>query len=114
MPQAGDLRERVRFGKRGGAPDGYGNTVPGAFEAQFERSAQFIMKPGSEAVLAARLQGQQPVTVIVRFDSQTRQITPAWQMVDARTGTVYAIRAVEDMDRRRQWLTLVCVAGETS
>lgn len=112
MPQSGDLRERVRFEKRGGTDDGFGNTVPGPWEEQFTRSAQFIMKPGSEAVLAARLQGQQPLTMIVRFDGSTRAITPDWRAVDGRTGAVYAIKAAEDMDRRRAWITLVCVAGE--
>ncbi|ACL59163.1 head-tail adaptor protein [Methylobacterium nodulans] len=111
---AGALRERIRFEKRGGTEDGYGNTVPGPFEAQFTRAAAFLMKPGSEAVLAARLTGRQPVTMIVRFDRQTRTITPSWRAVDERTGTVYAIQAAADMDRRRQWITLVCMAGETA
>ncbi len=114
MPAAGDMRERVRFEARGGTDDGYGNTVPGEFETQFSRAAQFLMKPGSEAMQAARLQSQQPVNMIVRFDPQTRTITPEWRAVDERTGVAYAIRAVEDMDRRRQWLTLVCVAGEVA
>lgn len=113
MPQAGDLREVVRFEARIEAEDNYGNSVA-AFEAQFSRAAMYLMKPGSEAMQAARLQSQQPVNMIVRFDPQTRTITPEWRAVDERTGVVYAIRAVEDMDRRRQWLTLVCVAGEVA
>lgn len=113
MPAAGDLREAIRFEARVEAADGFGNSVA-AWEARFSRSAQFLMKPGSEAMQAARLQSQQPVNMIVRFDPQTRTITPEWRAVDERTGVVYAIRAVEDMDRRRQWLTLVCVAGEVA
>lgn len=114
MAWTGSMRERVRFEARGGTDDGYGNTVPGGFEGQFSRSAAYLMKPGSEAVLAARLQSQQPVTMIVRFDPDTQRITPEWRAIDERTGVVYAIRAAEDMDRRRQWLTLVCVAGEVA
>lgn len=113
MPQAGDLRERVRFECRAAGKDGYGNNRI-AFVPQFERAAMFVMKPGSEAVLAARMQGQQPVTMIVRFDRRTQAITSGWRAVDARTDTVYAIKAVADMDRRRAWITLVCVAGETA
>ena len=111
MPAAGDLRERVRFERRGGAKDGYGNTVPGPFEAQFSRPALYLMKPGSEAALAARLAGQQPVTIIVRLDPQTRTIATDWRAVDARTGTAYDIKAAADMERRGAWLTLTCVAG---
>ena len=86
----------------------------GDFAEQFQRCAGFIMKPGSESVLAARLQGQQPVTIIVRFDSQTRTIGTDWRAVDVRTGIAYAIKAAEDMDRKRQWWTMVCVAGEVA
>lgn len=114
MPQAGELRERVRFESRGGTSDGYGNDVPGAFEVRFTRAAAFLMKPGSEAVQAARLQGVQPVTMIVRFDSETSAITPEWRAVDVRSGVVYAIQAAADMDRRRAWITLVCMAGEVA
>ncbi|GJD58145.1 phage head closure protein [Methylobacterium dankookense] len=111
MPQAGDLRERVVFQSRAATDDGYGNTVTGAWTSRFERAAQFLMRPGSEAVTAARLEGQQPVTMIVRFDSQTCTITPAWRAIDKRTGVVYAIQAAADMERKRQWWTLVCLAG---
>ena len=109
----GQLRERVRLEKRSGADDGFGNTEAG-FTPQFERWAAYLMKPGSEAVLAARLTGQQPVTIVVRFDSGTRQIAPDWRVVDVRTGTIYAIQAVEDMDRQRQWISIVALAGATA
>lgn len=114
MPSASDLKERVRLQKRSGTKDGYGNVVPGPWQDQFDRRAQFIMKPGSEAVLAARLQGQQPVTIIVRFDSQTSTIGTDWRVIDVRTGTALAIKAAEDMDRKRQWWTMVCAAGEVT
>ena len=112
MPAAGAMRERVRFAVRDRVDDGYGNTVSGTFVARFERSAQYLMKPGSEAALAARLEGRQPVTMIVRYDRETRAITPGWAAQDARTGEIYAIQAAADMDRRRQWMTIVCVLGE--
>ena len=111
MPSAGDLKERVRFERRATGDDGFGNTVPGEWQEQFTRWAMFLMRPGSEAVLGARLEGRQPVTIIVRFDSQTKTITPDWRAVDVRTGKVYAIRAAEDMDRRRQWWSMVCEGG---
>lgn len=111
---SGDFRERVRFEARELISDDYGNDVTGAFKPQFERSALYIMKPGSETVLAARLQGQQPVTMILHYDSKTRTIRTNWRAVDLRTGTIFNIRASEDMDRKRQWWTVVCVAGEVA
>lgn len=113
MPAAGDMRERVRFEARAEGDDGFGNSATD-WAAQFSRAAAYLMKPGSESVLAARLQSQQPVTIIVRFDPDTQRITPEWRVVDERTNEVFAIRAAADMDRRRQWLTLVCVAGEVA
>jgi len=107
---AGDLRERIRFDKRADQEDGYGNTKD-AWEAQFTRSAMFLMKPGSESVLSERLQGRQPVTMIVRFDTLTALIKSDWRAVDTRTGIVYAIRAAEDMDRKRQWISIIAEAG---
>lgn len=107
MPRAGDLRERVRFDRPAAMDDGAGNAVQG-WEAAFVRAAMYLMRPGSEAVTAARLDGRQPVTIIVRYDNGTRTITPAWRAVDERSGAVYNVRAAADMDRRRQWWTLVC------
>lgn len=108
------MRERVRFEARAVVDDGFGNQVSGDWAERFSRPALFIMKPGSEAVLAARLQGQQPVTMILRHDAQTQTIGTDWRAVDVKTGAIYAIRASEDMDRKRQWWSLVCVAGDVA
>lgn len=111
---SGDFRERVRLEARKKVSDGFGNEIAGDWEEQFVRSALYIMKPGSESVLAARLQGTQPVTMILRYDDQTRTIGTDWRAVDTRDGTAFAIRASADMDRKRQWWSLVCVAGEVA
>lgn len=113
MPAAGDMRERIRLDARVASDDGFGNSVAD-WAPQFSRAAAYLMKPGSESVQAARLQGQQPVTIIVRFDPDTQRITSEWRATDERTGEVFAIRAAADMDRRRQWITMVCVAGEVA
>lgn len=107
MPSAGDLRERVEFQEPTQQSDEYGNTVRG-LTPRFERAALYLMRPGSEAVTAARLEGRQPVTVIVRFDAQTRTVSPAWRLRDVRTGAIYLIKAAEDMDRKRAWWSMVC------
>jgi SPP1 family predicted phage head-tail adaptor len=111
MPQNRDLsRERVRFERRQDTDDGYGNTVSD-WLPQFERPAQFIMRPGSEAVTAARLEGRQPIKVIVRYDTQTSTVTPDWRLVDLNGNRVLAIVAADDMDRQRRWWTMECLAG---
>jgi hypothetical protein len=95
----GELRERVRFDPVASVstPDDLGNSQGDFDPAQgVTRSAKFLMRPGSEVMTEARLAGRQPLTVVVGYDSQTRTITPDWR---------------EDMDRLRQWITLVCEAG---
>ena len=112
----GQLRERVRFTARGTTSDDAGNVQTG-FDptTAIDRSALFIMRPGSEAVITARLAGLQPVAVVVRRDSATLAITAAWQMQDLVTGQLYAIVAPPaDLDRTRQWLTIDCVAGKVA
>ena len=112
----GQLRERVRFTARGTVDDGAGNRQTDFDPATaIDRSALFIMRPGSEAVITARLAGLQPVAVVVRRDSGTLAITASWRMQDLATGQLYAIVAPPaDLDRTRQWLTIDCVAGKAS
>lgn len=111
----GQLRERVRFEARSAETDDYDNPITGEFAARFERPALYLMRPGSEAVLAARLTGRQPVSIVVRLDSQTRTITDEWRAVDVRDGTVWSIIAPPaDLDRSRAWLTITAEAGVAS
>jgi len=49
-------------------------------------------------VTAARLVGQQPVTITVRQNSLTRLITTEWRAIDVNEGTEYAIRSIVDPD----------------
>jgi head-tail adaptor len=105
------MRDRLRFESRAVADDGYGNPVAGDWTHRFTRSADVRPARGGEEVLAAKLQGVQPVRIIVYSDSETRTVTPEWRAVDSRSGLVYAIRAVADEERRGQFLTLDAIAG---
>lgn len=96
----GALRERVAWDVRGLVDDGYGNTVSGDWSEQFQTRAGFTFLRGTEAVIAARLEGRQPVIVRVRASSQTRQITTDWRMRDARSGEAYAVRSIIETDDR--------------
>lgn len=116
---AGDLTTQIRFEaredlSRNSPPgDGAGN-LRGAWEPRFIRPAAIKPIKGREEILAQRLQGVTPALIVVRFDRQTAQITPEWRAVEITPEgreIVWAISAVQDMERRRQWLTLACLAG---
>ncbi len=111
MTSAGDLRERFTFAKRTDTPDEYGNPVAGGWIDQFTVWAAVKPLKGGEGVQAARLAGSQPVIITVRYSSQTRQISPAWRATDARTGVEYNITSAADMQRDRQFIDIMAVAG---
>jgi head-tail adaptor len=96
-PVAQELRHRVTFQSRGGVDDGFGNEVSGGFEDRFSVHAAFRPGGGSEAVIAARLEGRQVLHVYVRASANTRMITPGWRMKSTNKGvqTLYAIDAVD-------------------
>lgn len=109
---AGGMRARLSFERRAYADDGAGNAEEaGPFEAQFFRAARLVPLKGGEGVIASRLAGRQPVAIEVRSDIDTRTITTAWRAVDARSGALYNIRSIADMEQRGRWLTLMCEAG---
>lgn len=97
---AGKLRDRVTFGSRSIVDDGYGNEVSGPFEDHFTVWAGITYLRGSEAVIAARLEGRQPAVVRVRTSRQSRQITTDWQMRNERDGVIYAVRSIIETEDR--------------
>ncbi|ULK98845.1 head-tail adaptor protein [Bradyrhizobium sp. I71] len=110
MTGAGELRHRVAFDRRESADDGYGNTQAD-YVQQFVVWAGVKARFGGEEVMAARLSGQQPVTITVRRSSQTAQIKPDWRARDARTGEIYNIRSIADPTDRSAFLELLCQKG---
>lgn len=111
-PSAGDLFERVAFDVRSSDDDGHGN-YNGEFVEQFQRRAGFTFLRGGETVIAARLEGRQPVVVLVRSDSQTRMIDTDWRMRDVRTSVVYAVKSIIPSDDRL-WLSITVEGGVAS
>jgi len=93
-PTASELQHRVAFDERVTLNDGLGNTE-GAFAERFKVWAAFRSRGGSEAVVAARLEGRNILGVYLRSNAQTKQIGSDWQMRDIRTGDVYAVRIVD-------------------
>jgi head-tail adaptor len=110
MTEIGMLRERIRFQQRG--LDANGDRL-GAWDdgASVSRAARFKYRTGrrdDEAIFQARMQGDQPVDVTVRFDRQTAQVTNAWRVVRPSDGRVFNIRSII-YDELRAYITLLCV-----
>ncbi|HEV7345474.1 MAG TPA: head-tail adaptor protein [Devosia sp.] len=119
--RAGALRERLHFQRRdiAGGGDGWGgDPIPGSgeFATQFTVSAGMRPRVGTEAVDAARLSGQQPYVVTVRNTAQTRGVTVAWQLVDARdSNRVFAVKSPPaDPDGKNAWLEFLVTSGTPS
>lgn len=111
-PSAGQLIERVAFDARIAEDDEHGN-VEGEFVERFQRRAGFTFLRGGETVIAARMEGRQPVVVLVRSDTETRLVDTDWQMRDVRTSSVYAVRSIIPSDDR-QWLHITVESGVAS
>ncbi|TPM58978.1 head-tail adaptor protein [Mesorhizobium sp. B2-2-4] len=120
---AGSLNCKVTFQARGIREDGYGGTVTGPFEDVFTISARLAPKFGAdvETVTAARLAALQPYNLTVRSCSNTRAVTPAWRVYDARKGMVdgapvrvFNIKTIVNPDERSQYVEMLVVEGESS
>jgi hypothetical protein len=110
---AGPLRELFAFDQRPLADDGYGNTQSADFVEVFRCAASSTPLRGTEAVIAARLTGIQPTTVVVRYSPQSLRVTTAWRARDTRTGTVFDITAVAPRSRR-DYIDITCVSGKAA
>ncbi|EPE99531.1 phage head completion protein [Rhizobium grahamii] len=108
-PTAQELQHRVYFDERSGGDDGYGNSE-GEFQERFEVWAAFRSRGGSEAVVAARLEGRNILGVYLRSTSQTRQIAADWRMRDKQSGETYAVKIV-DAVTDRNWVYLEAQTG---
>ncbi|WP_377299726.1 head-tail adaptor protein [Rhizobium sp. SGZ-381] len=106
---AGNLRHSVAFDARQIVSDGLGNEEA-QFVEQFRVRAAFRSKGGSEAVIAARLEGRNLLGVYVRSSPQTRQIKSNWRMRDVETGEIYAVKIV-DAVTDRAWVYLEAQTG---
>lgn len=109
---SGGLRSSLHFQRRTEEDDGYGGTVVGDFSTIFTDSAEIIPRMGSEAVMGARLQGLQPVTIRVRSHAATRGLGAEWRAVNARTGEVYAITSPPvNIDQKNRYIDMLATIG---
>lgn len=108
---AGRLYYHVAFDVRETVDDGYGNPVAGDWQEQFQRRAEFRTLPGSETVLAARLEGRQPMQVNIRIDDQVARVGNDWQMRDVRNGLAYNIRDIRRDTTNRAMMVFLVEGG---
>lgn len=78
MTSARDLRELVTFEVR--REDANGDPL-GPFEPMMDVWAKLVWLRGSETAVQQRLEGRQPVAIVVRSNRAARLITPAWRAV---------------------------------
>lgn len=108
-PTSGELQHRVAFDERETIEDGYGNEQS-SFTERFKSWAAYRSRGGSEAVVAARLEGRNLLGVYLRSTPETRDIKASWRMRDVRTGDVYAIRIVDAVSDR-YWVYVEAQTG---
>ncbi|MCO6423834.1 head-tail adaptor protein [Sinorhizobium meliloti] len=109
---AGSLRSKLNFQQRTVGDDGFGNEIVGDFATVFTDAAEIIPRMGSEAVMGARLQGLQPVTIRVRSHVATRDLDATWRAVDARSGAVYAITSPPvNVDQKNAFIDMLATIG---
>jgi head-tail adaptor len=100
----------MRFEQPVGGSDGAGGIYTG-WETRFTVWAELFNAGGSEAVMAARLEGKSLVRVRLRASSQSRLIGTDWRMIDARSGEIWNIREVDPVTEARAFVLLRCERG---
>ena len=107
---AGRLYFHIAFDKRKDEEDEYGNMVSTWVE-QFQRRAEFRTMPGSETVMAARLEGRQPMQVNVRIDTEVALVGNDWQIRSVRNGLAYNIRDIRRDTTNRATMVFMVEGG---
>jgi head-tail adaptor len=91
VTKIGELTRRVTFQRRGLDE----NDEPSPNEPWVDvvsRAAKIVPMKGGEGVQSQRLEGSQPVVIIVRREALTRNIDNSYRAVDARdTDTVWGV-----------------------
>lgn len=111
---SGSLSEVVAFQVRSEAPDIYGNPITGDYATQFHEPCRLQPLKGGEPVLAARLTKVQPYVLRVRSSARTRRVGVDWRAVNTRTGAIYNIKTITNVDERGAYLDMMAVEGEAT
>lgn len=107
-----DFRERVRFERRReNGDDGYGNV-----QYEWQRiagpcAARIRPISGAETADMQGLAGVGTFEVIVRASSGAAQVGVGDRCVNERSGRLYNIRSIMNIDERGRFLTIECMGG---
>ncbi len=114
MPSANKYRDRVRFQRRTGSEDGFGNTVGEWTDLFAARSAELLPLPMKTNVdpVTGRPQSVTFYNCKVRFDSDTRTVTTDDRVIDDHNpDRTFKIRSVLDLNGRRSELLIQLEQG---
>jgi hypothetical protein len=103
MTSAGELTQRLRFMAR--RADANGDRT-GPLEVVFETRAKRTFLRGGEPVLAARLDGVQPVAFRIRRSKDASAVSTDFEIVDARDQTTFTVTSVE-FSEDRLWIDIL-------
>ena len=107
---AGGLHDLYGFESRDAVDDGYGNAISGPWVERFSRHCETIYLRGTENILAARLEGRQPVMLRVRCSGEAQAVNTDWRAHDKRSGTYFNVRALT-LSPDRAFLEILAEAG---
>lgn len=105
--RAGELRDRITLQHQ--ALDGNGDAL-GAWETRFSRATKILNLRGGEAVQQQRMQGNQPVLLVVRACPETRTVTNSFRAINHRTKQIYGLSAASET-QDRAWVEILGVAA---
>lgn len=109
MTKASDLRERVRFERRG--LDANGDRLgPWDPETAFDVACGITWLRRGETVLQGRLQGQSPAVLTVWSSAATRAVDNTWRALDLRTSRVFDLTSPGEPSTDRGFIDFLATA----
>lgn len=103
---AGELRDRITLQHQ--ALDDNGDAL-GDWATRFSRATKIVNLRGGESVQQQRLQGNQPVVLVVRACPDTRTIDNSFRAINHRTRQIYELSAASET-QDRVWVEILGVA----
>ncbi|MHA6645655.1 head-tail adaptor protein [Mesorhizobium sp. A623] len=105
MSQPGLFREVADFRQNMEVDDGYGGTKL-EWATVFSAPCRIRTLKAGETIIASRLAGTATLVLTIRWQPDAAAMSPAWQVVNARTGAEYAVKAVT-VDERRAFIDVL-------